>query len=468
MKKKTVVIAIVLSAMILSSTVATDSYAAEENDVEVCEINEENFPDDNFRNYVSSRFDTDSNSKLSQTEINEVAEISVGEKNITSLKGIEYFVKVNKILCYKNNIKTLDTSANISLERLECYSNDLEELNISSNTNLKYLNCYSNKLKALNVNNNKNLEVLILFNNQVSELKVNNNTVLKQLELDMNKVSELDVSNNIELESLRCDNNYLKKLDVKNNTKLKMLFCSNNRLVSLDTSNNINLENYYGAGNQYDVEIDENNQIDLSKLPGGLDVSKADEWTNASLDGEILTVKKGVNSVTYNYNIGREQTEQFTLNITNYVPEESTTEPETSTDAGQYTKPDQITEDGQEQTSDNTYESTSNKGGTSEIKKPIVKKVSRVKIKSSKRKLTLLWKKNKLVSGYQIQISMNRKFKNAKTKRLSKKKNKFIIKKLKRKKRYYVRIRAYVTYKNNAGKDKKSYGKWVVKKKKVK
>lgn len=468
MKKRTVVIAILFSTVMLFSTVATDSYAAEENNAEVCEINDVNFPDENFREYVKSKFDEDLNDKLSQTEIDKAEEISVGEMNITSLKGIEYFVKVNKILCYKNNIETLDISENVALERLECYSNALEELNISANTNLKYLNCYSNKLKVLDVNNNKSLEVLILFNNQVSELKVNNNTALKQLELDVNNVSELDVSKNTELELLRCDNNHLKKLDVKNNEKLKMLFCSNNQLVALDTSNNTNLENYYGGGNQYDVEIDENNQIDLSKLPGELDVSKAYEWTNATLEGEILTVKKGASTVTYNYNIGREQTEQFTLNITNYVPEESTTETETSTDAGQDTKPDQTTEDGQEQTSDDTYESTSNQDGISKIKKPTVKKVSRVKIKSSKRKLTLLWKKNKSVSGYQIQISKNRRFKKAKIKRLSKNKNKYIFKRLKSKKRYYVRIRAYVTYKNNAGKNTKAYGKWIVKKKKVK
>ena len=63
-------------------------------------------------------------------------------------------------------------------------------------------------------------------------------------------------------------------------------------------------------------------------------------------------------------------------------------------------------------------------------------------VKSSKKKtLTIRWKKAKNISGYQIQYATNKKFKKAKKKTV---KSTFVtLKKLKKKKTYYVRIRTY-------------------------
>ena len=78
-------------------------------------------------------------------------------------------------------------------------------------------------------------------------------------------------------------------------------------------------------------------------------------------------------------------------------------------------------------------------------------------IKGYKKKLTVKWKKkNVQVTGYQIQYSTSKKFKNAKT--ITIKNNNTTsrsIKKLKAKKRYYVRIRTYTTINS-----KKFYSSW--------
>lgn len=91
-----------------------------------------------------------------------------------------------------------------------------------------------------------------------------------------------------------------------------------------------------------------------------------------------------------------------------------------------------------------------------------VKEVSNpksTKIKSlnkAKKSLKVTWKKVKNINGYQLQYSMSKKFKNAKTITIKKAKTTSkTIKKLKSKKRYYVRIR---TYKVVNG--KKYYSKW--------
>ena len=80
-------------------------------------------------------------------------------------------------------------------------------------------------------------------------------------------------------------------------------------------------------------------------------------------------------------------------------------------------------------------------------------KVSAVKLKQKKQSVTVSWKKVPGAAGYQICYSTSKKWKNKKQK-LSRK-NKLIVKKLKKKKTYYFRVRAYRM--NGA---KKVYGAW--------
>ncbi len=67
-------------------------------------------------------------------------------------------------------------------------------------------------------------------------------------------------------------------------------------------------------------------------------------------------------------------------------------------------------------------------------------------LKAGKKKLTVTWAKMKGITGYEIQYSLKKSFKNAKTIVVSKASaKKTVIKKLKSKKTYYVRIRAFGT-----------------------
>ena len=94
------------------------------------------------------------------------------------------------------------------------------------------------------------------------------------------------------------------------------------------------------------------------------------------------------------------------------------------------------------------------------ITKPAKVKLIVAKNQKSK-KISLKWKKISGAKGYQIQYATNKKFKSKKTKTTTK--LRYTIKKLKKKKTYYVRVRAYKSSK------KKVYGKWSnVKKIKVK
>ena len=76
------------------------------------------------------------------------------------------------------------------------------------------------------------------------------------------------------------------------------------------------------------------------------------------------------------------------------------------------------------------------------------KKPTQKKLKSkSKKQLNVSWKKDKNVSGYEIKYSTSSKFtrKTTKTVKAGKKSTGVTVKKLKSRKKYYVKLRSYKT-----------------------
>lgn len=197
------------------------------------EINEMNFPDQIFRNYVVSEFDKDNNGTLSEEEMANVTFIPVSRKEITSLKGIEYFTALETLDCGYNQLTTLDVSMNTVLKSLICSGNQLTSLDISKNTALTYFWCGFNQLTSLDVSMNTVLEELYCYQNQLKVLDVSANTNLRTLECDQTQLTSLDVSKNISLISLDCSSNQLTSLDISKNISLTSLICYGNPLTKL-------------------------------------------------------------------------------------------------------------------------------------------------------------------------------------------------------------------------------------------
>ncbi len=126
----------------------------------VAEINSTNFPDAGFRSVVKS-FDTDNDNRLSSAEIEAVISVDCSGRNITSLKGIEYFTRITSLNCSSNKLETLNISRNTDLRTLNCSSNKLKTLNISRNTALNYLDSRSNAITLLDVSEAASLRAAV-------------------------------------------------------------------------------------------------------------------------------------------------------------------------------------------------------------------------------------------------------------------------------------------------------------------
>ena len=247
-------------------------------------INETTFPDEIFRKWVLNQ-EYGKDGILTEKEIAGVTFMNLFPQNliavghIKSLKGIEYFTAVTKIVCSMNELTELDLSKNTALTWLECYGNHLTKLDLSMNTELTILDCSGNELTALNVSCCNKLTELNCIMNELTELDLSKNTALTWLECYGNHLTKLDLSKNTalttldcngneltalnvldcaSLSSLRCDNNRLTQLDMSENTELSSLVCNNNQLTQLDVSKNTELTELRCHENQLTA-------LDLSK-----------------------------------------------------------------------------------------------------------------------------------------------------------------------------------------------------------
>ena len=299
-------------------------------------INEKNFPDENFRDYVAEEWDKNHDKYFSPSEIASAKWISCDNKEISNLKGIEFFTNIWLLECYYNNLTTIDLSHNKNLSYINCHHNQLNELDVSGlplletfycghnalpsidvskNEKLEDFDCQDNHLDTLDVSQNKELVKLSCGTNNLTELDVRENKKLKELSCYESKLSNLDLRNQTELEVLKCWKNPLSVLDVSANTKLKTLFVSNTNLTSLDAKNHTALATFGGKNCSYNIAVEGDGKFDLTTLPGKFDASKATATGNGTINGNILTVNPISKTFYYDYDIGQNQKMNVVLNV---------------------------------------------------------------------------------------------------------------------------------------------------------
>ncbi len=293
-------------------------------------INEKNFPDENFRDYVAGEWDKNQDKYFSPSEIANAKWITCDNlwdgQPIKSLKGIEYFTEIWELSCVYNDLTTIDLSHNKKLSYLNCHHNKLKELDVSGlpllktfycghnalpsidvskNEKLEDFDCQDNHLDTLNVSQNKELVSLSCGDNNLTELDVSENKKLKELGFYRDNLSNLDLGNQPELEVLSCAGNPLSVLNVSANTKLKKLYVNKTNLTSLDATNNTALEEFNGKDCSYNIAVEGDGKFDLTTLPGHFDASKATAIRGGTINGNILTVDPNSKTFRYDYDIGQ-------------------------------------------------------------------------------------------------------------------------------------------------------------------
>lgn len=314
-KKSTRLLSAALAVCMMLSVLPVGAFAAEpgaeeqENgasaqadsvDSEFVEINDTNFPDPVFQQYVKDNIDTadttsgQKDGRLSKAERDAVTTISIDNQNCTDLTGIAYFA---------------------NLTTLRCQQNGLKELNLEYNKNLTELNCSDNQLTTLDVSKNAKLRILRCYNNGMEKLNLGDITLLTLLNCDDNNLTELDVSKNPYLEDLECRENKLRRVVIGKKYRLTTLYLRGNQLTSLDLSGTTReIWNLDDLWQRCAIDVDENGTFDLSSfLPEGFDEDKTSAWLGCTKSGSILKVNS--HRVRYLYNTGSTYNKQKRLTV---------------------------------------------------------------------------------------------------------------------------------------------------------
>ena len=210
-------------------------------------IDEKNFPDPVFREYVRK---VAGSSVLTDTIVRQIEALDVSKDNIkkvlgdrdpiTNLKGIRHLKYVRDLNCRYQKLTTLDLELNMRVERLDCYGNQLTDLWLRpTGTSLKYLDCGVNQLNALDLSKSSELTELYCRNSKLTALDLSANKKLQKIVAASNKLTTLDVRNLPELTYLDLQANFdLKAIDVSKNPKLEFLNVAQTGLTSLNVKSN--------------------------------------------------------------------------------------------------------------------------------------------------------------------------------------------------------------------------------------
>ena len=275
---------------------AEDSDPAVEDVTEVqIAIDETNFPDETFREYVMKNVDSeDPIGVLTDDEIASRHYMDLDGLGIKTLKGIEYFTELQALYCSSNPISDLNLTANVNLEYVELYFNTehysadlsglskLEELEIN-NSNIVSLNCTgcvslervrANEcifLETLNLSGCTSLDILLCKKDAaLTSVNLSGCSALTYMDCDdSTALAELDLTDCVKLDELSCSYCSIAKLTWGNMPKLKILACDHNALTSLDVTGCPALEELYCEVNDItELKMNRNPKIKYIRVEG--------------------------------------------------------------------------------------------------------------------------------------------------------------------------------------------------------
>ena len=199
----------------------------------VVEVDEDNFPDNNFRKFVSDNCDINGDGKLSKNEIARVDRISVYDKDIYSIEGVKWFTSLKSLQCWRNHISTLPELP-ASLEQLELDNNEFTSMPTNLPEGLKVLEVGDNKIPVID-NLPSGLETFNCSSQKITDGDFKFTAKLPEglrsflcYDCDLEELPELPST----LKTLDCSENQLTKLP-ELPASLTWLVCSENQLTAL-------------------------------------------------------------------------------------------------------------------------------------------------------------------------------------------------------------------------------------------
>jgi hypothetical protein len=174
---------------------------------------------------------------------------------VASLKGVEYFSKMKKLIVRNSLVDSMNLTATMGLDTLRLVENkDMQYFALSGCTSMRYIRIVDAPMTSLNLSNLPELNYISLISlKRMSELKTDNDAKLRDIvTMGLSAVNTVNVSTNPELRRMFFDfASSLNSLDVTHNTKLKQLlatFCPSLKRVDLSKCDSLFMVQFDQSG----------------------------------------------------------------------------------------------------------------------------------------------------------------------------------------------------------------------------
>ena len=196
-------LAFVLCFVMLAAMLPAVQPHAAQADGRYLEINETNFPDAEFRDWIVNNLDVSGNASggyyMTEAQAAAVTVIECGTGEIASLRGVEHFPNLEELYCDPFTFSE---------------SGALTSVDLSANIKLKVVDLACNQLGSIDVTMLKDLEDLSVGFTGVSTLDVTQNTKLARLTINATNLTAVDLSHNPLLDWLDLCDSPIQKIDI--------------------------------------------------------------------------------------------------------------------------------------------------------------------------------------------------------------------------------------------------------------
>lgn len=245
-------------------------------------INSDNFPDSILLQEAHFA-DDNQDGYLTPDETARITELDYGLRGITSLEGVQYFPNLERLIAYRNQ--------------------DLVHVDLRENLKLKEVSLHTSPLKTLLLPYTPTLRKVDICNTKVESLDITMCPGLTFLNASFSSLKKIDIKFNHDLEILNLQGTKIQTIDTSNNKLLKTLSVGECQLTNVQVEHLPNLINFYGEKN---IREFYDTTIDTRSLPG-FNMSRVGSWSNATVNGTLVSFKDTAKPIRYTYTVGGSQ-----------------------------------------------------------------------------------------------------------------------------------------------------------------
>lgn len=207
-----------LNALVLSSNTKLEYLDCSQNQLEVLDL----------QNNTALQILSCQENKIKEMALSPLTELREFFCDANALTSLDCSSnqKLQVLKCNANQLTTLNVDSNTELKELQCAKNRIKNLSINSNTLVEFYISECN-LQTLSIAA-PTLDLLVCYGNELTSLDLSKCSALNALSCHTNKLKNLDLSGCPKLEYIWCNNNELERIDFSVTPLIFSITCHTN------------------------------------------------------------------------------------------------------------------------------------------------------------------------------------------------------------------------------------------------